>query len=112
MGYTAPTGVYAYPTASDFAPDPFRLNGFTVIDSESMVSFQIGIKNLVPTFGSLDGAQLSDLYIHAPSGSVPAGEVQSTAAASPWNYSMAAADAWNQVGIRSRIPSVAPASDG
>ena len=82
-GLTAPTGVYAYPTASDFGPDPFRLNGFTVIDSESMASFQIGIKNLVPTVGSLDGAQLSDLYIHAPSGSVPAGEVQSTVAASP-----------------------------
>ena len=35
-GYTAPTGVYADPTASGFAPDPFRLNGFTVIYSESI----------------------------------------------------------------------------
>ena len=35
-GLTAPTGVYAYPTASDFGPDPFRLNGFTVIYSESI----------------------------------------------------------------------------
>ena len=112
--YTAPTGVYAYPASSSFAPDSFRLgdvvtpatpgsgcsagpDAFVVIDSGSTVSFQIGIQNLVSTFGSLDGVQLFDLYIHAPSGSVPAGELQSTAAASPFNYSIAGADAWNQV---------------
>ncbi|MHB1527326.1 MAG: glycoside hydrolase family 15 protein [Candidatus Dormibacteria bacterium] len=105
--YTTTTGVYAYPTSSSFAPDSFRLgdvvtgcggsNALVVIDSGSTVSFQIGIQNLVSTFGSLDGAQLFDLYIHAPSGSVPAGELQSTAAASPFNYSIASADAWNQV---------------
>ncbi len=42
------------------------------------------------------GAQLFDLYIHAPSGQAPAREVQSTAAASPFNYSIAPAGAWNQ----------------
>ena len=51
----------------------------------------------VPTFGSLLGAQLVDLYIHAPPGSAPAGETQSTAAAGAWNYSIAPADAWNQL---------------
>ena len=95
--YTQPTGVYAYPTSSNFSPDSFRLTGLTVIDSGTTVSFRVGIENLVPTFGSLDGAQLFDLYIHAPSGQVPTGEVQSTAAASPFNYSIAASDAWNQV---------------
>ncbi|HUC27468.1 MAG TPA: glucodextranase DOMON-like domain-containing protein, partial [Streptosporangiaceae bacterium] len=96
-------GTYAYPTATNsdgspvFAPDSFRLSGLTVINSGSTVTFQIGIANLQPTFGSLLGAQLIDLYIHAPSGSVPAGEVQSTAAAGAFNYSIAPAGAWNQL---------------
>jgi glucoamylase len=96
-------GTYAYPTATNsdgspvFAPDSFRLNGLTVINSGSTVTFQVGIANLQPTFGSLLGAQLIDLYIHAPSGSVPAGETQSTGAAGAFNYSIAPADAWNQL---------------
>ncbi len=96
-------GTYAYPTATNsdgspvFAPGSFRLTGLTVIDSGATVTFQVGIANLLPTFGSLLGAQLIDLYIHAPSGSVPAGETQSTAAAGAWNYSIAQADAWNQL---------------
>src|SRR5580692_2860350 len=96
-------GTYAYPTATNtdgsavFAPDSFRLNGLTVINSGSTVTFQIGIANLQSTFGSLLGAQLIDLYIHAPSGSVPAGETQSTGAAGAFNYSIAPADAWNQL---------------
>jgi glucoamylase len=96
-------GTYAYPTATNtdgsavFAPGSFRLNGLTVINSGSTVSFQVGIANLQSTFGSLLGAQLIDLYIHAPAGSVPAGETQSTAAAGAWNYSIAPADAWNQL---------------
>jgi glucoamylase len=96
-------GTYAYPTATNsdgspvFAPDSFRLNGLTVINSGSTVTFQIGIANLQPTFGALLGAQLVDLYIHAPPGSGPAGETQSTGAAGAFNYSIAPADAWNQL---------------
>jgi len=102
-GGGAGPGTYAYPTATNsdgsptFAPDSFRLNGFTVINSGSTVTFQIGIANLQPTFGSLLGAQLIDLYIHAPAGGVPAGEVQSTAATGAFNYSIANAGAWNQL---------------
>jgi glucoamylase len=102
-GGGAGPGTYAYPTATNsdgsptFAPDSFRLNGFTVINSGSTVTFQIGIANLQQTFGSLLGAQLIDLYIHAPSGGIPAGEVQSTGAAGAFNYSIAPADAWNQL---------------
>ncbi len=96
-------GTYAYPTATNsdgspvFAPDSFRLSGLTVINSGSTVTFEVGIANLQSTFGSLLGAQLIDLYIHAPSGSVPAGEIQSTGAAGAFNYSIAPADAWNQL---------------
>ena len=43
------------------------------------------------------GAQVTDPYIHAPPGSVPAGEIQSTGAAGAFNYAVAPADAWNQL---------------
>jgi glucoamylase len=96
-------GTYAYPTATNsdgspvFAPGSFRLGGLTVTDSGATVTFQVKIANLQPAFGSLLGAQLIDLYIHAPPESVPAGQTQSTAAAGAFNYSIAPADAWNQL---------------
>jgi len=96
-------GTYAYPTATNsngtpiFPPGSFQLSGMTVIDSGSTVTFQVGIANMVNTFGSPDGAQLVDIYIHSPAGSIPRGELQSTSAANPWNYSIAPADAWNQL---------------
>jgi len=96
-------GTYAYPTATNsngsptFPPGAFQLSGLTVIDSGATVTFQVGIANMVNTFGSPDGAQLVDLYVHAPAGSVPSGEAESTSAANPWNYSIAPADAWNQL---------------
>ncbi|MGH9104614.1 MAG: glucodextranase DOMON-like domain-containing protein, partial [Acidimicrobiales bacterium] len=96
-------GTYAYPTATNapgvptFPPGAFKLSGLTVIDSGSTVTFQVGIANMVSTFGQPDGAQLVDLYIHAPDGEVPAGELESTAPAGYWNYSVAPADAWDQL---------------
>jgi glucoamylase len=96
-------GTYAYPTATNsdgspvFAPGSFRLGGLTVTNSGPTVTFQVGVANLQSTFGSLLGVQLIDLYIHAPSGSVPAGETQSTAAAGAFNYSLASGSAWNQL---------------
>ncbi|HEY1918736.1 MAG TPA: glucodextranase DOMON-like domain-containing protein [Streptosporangiaceae bacterium] len=88
-------GTYAYPTAPDtFPAGAFKLSGLTVINSGSTVTFQAGIANMVSTFGSADGAQLVDLYIHNPD---PGSQVQSTSAAGAWNYSIASADAWNQL---------------
>ncbi|HET9058460.1 MAG TPA: glucodextranase DOMON-like domain-containing protein [Acidimicrobiales bacterium] len=92
-------GTYAYPTVTNgngspmFPPGSFQLSGLTVIDSGPTVTFQIGVANLVNTFGSPDGAQLFDLYIHSPNTT----QTQSTAAASPWNYSIAPRYAWNQL---------------
>ena len=80
-----------------FAPGSFRLGGLTVTNSGPSVTFQVGIANLQSTFGSLLGAQLIDLYIHAPSGGVPAGETQSSSAAGAFNYSLASGSAWNQL---------------
>jgi glucoamylase len=93
-------GTYAYPTATNspgvdtFPAGAFQLSGLTVINSGATVTFQVGLANMVPTFGSADGAQLIDLYIHNPS---PGSQVQSTGAAGAWNYSIASGDAWNQL---------------
>src|SRR5580704_11760004 len=60
-------GSYAYPTATNsdgspvFAPDSFRLNGLSVVEGTSTVTFEVGIANLQSTFGSLDGAQLIEV---------------------------------------------------
>ena len=68
-------GTYGYPTATNspgvptFPPGAFELNGLPVVDSGATVTFQVGIANLVPTFGPRDGARLVDLYVHAPSSS-------------------------------------------
>ena len=46
----------------------------------------------MPTFGSVDGAQLLDIYVHDPSATAT-----STAAAFPTrNYAIAPADAWSE----------------
>jgi glucoamylase len=93
-------GTYAYPTATNspgvltFPAGAFQLSGLTVINSGATVTFQVGLANMVPTFGSADGAQLIDLYIHSPD---PGTQVQSASAAGAWNYSIAPADAWNQL---------------
>ena len=109
-------GTYAYPTAPDtFPPDMFRLTGtaFTVINSGSgsgaTTTFEVNVGNVNDAFSEIGGQQIVDVYISAPSGSVPAGELTSTASAFPTtssadngaggsdNYTIAQADAWNQL---------------
>ena len=89
-------GTYAYPTATNSDGSPVFAPGLVPAERPHRDQLRLapsrsrsGIANLQSTFGSLLGAQLIDLYIHAPSGSVPAGETQSTAAAGAWNYSIA-----------------------
>jgi len=59
-------GNYAYPTAGDFTDGAFDLTGFDVYDSGSSVTFRVKTRNLSPTFGSPNGAQLVDVYVHDP----------------------------------------------
>jgi len=85
-------GTYQYPTASAYAPGSFDLTGFQVITSGGEVYLRASLANLVPTFGSVDGAQLLDIYVHDPSATST-----STAAAYPTrNYTIAPADAWSE----------------
>lgn len=86
-------GNYAYPTAADFHAGAYDLTGLQVYDTGDTVTFRVQTRDLTPTFGSDLGAQLIDVYAHAP-GVTPT----STAAAFPGrNYSIAPAFAWNRL---------------
>jgi glucoamylase len=85
-------GTYQYPTSSSYAAGSWDLTGFQVITAGSEVYLRTSLANLVPTFGSTDGAQLLDIYVHDPSATAT-----STAAAyQSRNYTIAAADAWSE----------------
>ncbi|GAA4684930.1 glucodextranase DOMON-like domain-containing protein [Frondihabitans cladoniiphilus] len=84
-------GTYAYPTASDFHAGAFDLRQFQVYDTGSTVTFRVQTADLTGTFGSTNGAQLVDLYVHTPGAAAT-----STAAAYPgMNYTVSPADAWS-----------------
>ena len=85
-------GTYQYPTSSSYSAGSWDLTGFQVITAGSEVYLRTSLANLVPTFGSVDGAQLLDIYVHNPSATGT-----STAAAFPTrNYTIAPADAWSE----------------
>jgi glucoamylase len=86
-------GTYQYPTDPAFQPGAFDLTDFKVISDGTTAYLQATLANLVPTFGNAFGAQLLDVYVHAPGAAAT-----STAAAFPTrNYAIAPADAWNEL---------------
>lgn len=86
-------GTYAYPTASDFHAGAFDLTNFQVYDTGSTVTFRTRTADLTSTFGSTNGAQLVDVYVHDPGAATT-----STAAAYPSrNYTIAPAAAWSRL---------------
>jgi glucoamylase len=85
-------GTYQYPTSSSFTAGSFDLTGLKVNQDGTNVYIQISIANLVPTFGNDFGAQMLDVYVHAPGVAST-----STAAAFPQrNYTIAGPDAWSE----------------
>ena len=85
-------GTYQYPTASAFAPGSFDITRFQVLTKDGKVYLRTTLRNLVPTFGPTNGAQLFDLYVRAPGQTA-----YSTAPAYPQrNYSIAPDSAWSQ----------------
>jgi carbohydrate-binding DOMON domain-containing protein len=86
-------GNYAYPTASDFHAGAFDLQRFQVIDSGSDVVFRVQTRDLTPTFGPANGAQLVDVYVHVPG----AAATSTDASFGTRHYSIAAADAWSRL---------------
>jgi len=59
-------GTYQYPTSSSFAPGSFDITRFQVLKQGDTVYLRTTLRNLVETFGSPDGAQLLDVYVHQP----------------------------------------------
>jgi glucoamylase len=85
-------GTYQYPTAPDFVGGSFDLTRYQVLSDGTYAYLRVTLRTLVPTFGTLDGAQMLDVYVHVP-GAAPA----STAAAfASRNYSIASSGAWSQ----------------
>jgi carbohydrate-binding DOMON domain-containing protein len=93
-------GNYAYPTASDFHAGAFDLTDFQVYDTGSTVTFRVQTRDLSPTFGSPEGAQLVDVYVQEP-GASPTSTDPSFDALNPEpaqrNYRIDPADAWSRL---------------
>lgn len=86
-------GNYAYPTAGDFHAGAFDLDRFQVYDTGSTVTFRVQTRDLSGTFGSTNGAQLVDVYVHDP-----AATATSTASSYPgMNYAIDPDDAWSRL---------------
>ena len=85
-------GTYQYPTDSAFNSGAFDLTRFQVISDGTNAYLRATLRNLDPTFGVTNGAQLLDVYVH-----VPGASPTSTAAAfASRNYTIATAGAWSQ----------------
>src|SRR5262245_30718852 len=102
-------GNFAYPTSGDFKPGAFDLQRFQVFDTGSEIVLRARIRNLDPTFGQTNGAQLLDVYVRDPSASPT-----STAPAFPQrNYTIAANSAWTQrIEVQGFAPVVWVRADG
>jgi glucan 1,4-alpha-glucosidase len=86
-------GNYAYPTAADFHAGAFDLDQFQVYNTGTTVTFRVQTRDLTPTFGSTNGAQLVDVYVHNPA----AATTSTLAAFASRNYTIAAPDAWSRL---------------
>jgi glucoamylase len=86
-------GNYAYPTDSAFHAGAFDLEQFQVYDTGTTVTFRVQTRDLTPTFGPDNGAQLVDLYVHNPL----AATTSTAAAFASRNYTIAGADAWSRL---------------
>ncbi len=84
-------GTYAYPTNSVFVPGAFDITHLRISETGTDVYIQTTIRNLVNTFGSDFGAQLLDIYVHAPNASNT-----STAPAYPGNMNYTIGSPWSQ----------------
>ena len=85
-------GTYQYPTDASFHAGAFDLTRFQVLSDGTFAYLRTTLRNLDPTFGQTDGAQLLDLYVHVPGASA----TSTQAAAASRNYTIGSAGAWSQ----------------
>jgi carbohydrate-binding DOMON domain-containing protein len=88
-------GNYVYPTSDNFHAGAFDLQAFQVYDDGTNIIFRVQTRDLTPTFGSPEGAQLVDVYVHDPA--APAASTSTAASFPPRNYQIAAGSAWNRL---------------
>jgi glucoamylase len=88
-------GNYAYPTSGDFHAGAFDITGFKVIEDGATTTFKLQTRDLSPTFGSPEGAQLVDVYVHDPAAA--AGDTSTAASFPQRNYQIAPAAAWDRL---------------
>jgi glucoamylase len=86
-------GTYAYPTDAVFHAGAFDLQQFQVYDTGTTVTFRVQTRDLTPTFGPDNGAQLVDLYVHDPAATT----TSRAAAFLSRNYTIASPDAWSRL---------------
>jgi glucoamylase len=85
-------GTYQYPTDPSFNAGAFDLTRFQVISDGTFAYLRATLRNLDPTFGSIDGAQLLDVYVHVPGATA----TSTQAAFATRNYTIAPSGAWSQ----------------
>ncbi|MFZ0974816.1 MAG: glucodextranase DOMON-like domain-containing protein [Solirubrobacteraceae bacterium] len=84
-------GTYQYPTSSNFTAGSFDVTHFAVSQDGTNVYIETSLRTLVSTFGAEFGAQLLDIYVHAPGAAST-----STASAYPGNMNYTIASPWSQ----------------
>ncbi|HEV2243974.1 MAG TPA: glucodextranase DOMON-like domain-containing protein, partial [Streptosporangiaceae bacterium] len=85
-------GTFQYPTSPDFHAGAFDLTRFQVLSDGTYAYLRATLRNLDPTFGVTDGAQLLDVYVHVPGAS----PTSTQAAFASRNYSISPSGAWSQ----------------
>jgi glucoamylase len=96
-------GTYQYPTDPSFHVGAFDLTRYQVISDGTFAYLRVTLRNLDPTFGVINGAQLLDVYVHVPGASA----TSTQAAFASRNYTIAPAGAWSQrVEVQGFAPTV------
>jgi glucoamylase len=85
-------GTYQYPTDPSFHAGAFDLTRFQVFSDGTFAYLRATVRNLDPTFGVTNGAQLLDVYVHVPG----AAATSTSAAFASRNYTISPAGAWSQ----------------
>src|SRR4051794_5737961 len=85
-------GAFQYPTSDNFHDGAFDITRFQVLQQGETVFLRTSLRDLTPTFGSPDGAQLLDVFVRQPG----APTFSTAAPFASRNYTLADDSAWSQ----------------
>jgi glucan 1,4-alpha-glucosidase len=89
-------GNFAYPTDGAFHAGAFDIQRFQVFDAGADVIFRVQTRDLTPTFGPANGAQLVDVYVHVP-GAASTSTAAANGSTANRNFTIAPAFAWSRL---------------